>query len=48
MSQLLFSLAAIASLVALAWLFGFRGQPALGEAAAIEEAEAMLAGFRAR
>lgn len=48
MSQLLFSIAAIAGLVALAWALGFRNAPRLTEAEAAAEAEAMLAGFRAR
>ncbi|MFN7176157.1 MAG: hypothetical protein ACK4MX_04635 [Thermaurantiacus sp.] len=48
MTQLLFSMAAIAALVALAWILGFRSQPVLGESDATDEAEAMLPGFRAQ
>jgi hypothetical protein len=47
-AQLLFSVAAIAALVALAWLLGFKTQPRLSEADAVAEAEAALTGFRAR
>lgn len=40
------SILAVALLTALAWWMGFREQPVLDEAAARDEAEARLAGFR--
>jgi hypothetical protein len=40
------SLAAILALTGLAWAMGFRARPVLDEAAARDEAEGRLAGFR--
>ncbi len=48
MTLFLASLAAIALLVALCWVLGFRGTPVLADAAAAERiADAALTGFRA-
>lgn len=44
---LLLSALAVALLVAIAWAMGFRTRPTLSEAAARDEAEGRIAGFRA-